>query len=234
MDRHLSGEVEIRQAAAGREPTLHGTILTEGRAASGGLAEVFAPQSVSWPSEGIGIRTAHGQPVEVRAHVNRQRDGRLTVQARANEAIQAAVAAGRRFMSVEFIAREERRTAGGVREVLSAMVLDAALEREPEYDSTSAELRRREYRGNNLASLLRTLRDERELTNGDLGRAAGIDESTVGGILQGDSGINCPPINRLRGFAEVLQVPLSRIQEAAEADGCSYAAAEERARIWLR
>ena len=45
-----SFEVEVREAErAGYEPTLRGVMLTEGRAASGGRAEVFAPGSVSWP-----------------------------------------------------------------------------------------------------------------------------------------------------------------------------------------
>ena len=46
-------------------------------------------------------------------------------------------------MSVEFHALEERTTAGGVREVLRALVPSAALVADPEYDTTEAEVRRR-------------------------------------------------------------------------------------------
>lgn len=137
-------EVEIREAERpGYEPILRGTMLTEGRAASGGRREVFAPGSVEWPSEGVAVRTEHRGETETRAQVIRQRDGRLTITGRATEAIQDAIAAGRRFMSVEFLAREERTTSGGVREILRAFVDAAALTARPEYDTTAAEVRSR-------------------------------------------------------------------------------------------
>ena len=132
--------MEVREE--GQE--LVGTVLTEGRAASGGRAEVFAPGSVSWDSRGIGIRTAHGASVESRAHPTRQSDGRLTIATRATQAISEAVAAGKRYMSVEFVALRERTTKAGVREVLEAFLRDAALTASPEYDSTAAEVRERE------------------------------------------------------------------------------------------
>ena len=54
--------------------------------------------------------------------------------------------AGKRYMSVEFVAVRARVTAGGVREILSALVPAAALTASPEYDTTSAELRDRQGR----------------------------------------------------------------------------------------
>jgi ATP-dependent Clp endopeptidase proteolytic subunit ClpP len=51
--------------------------------------------------------------------------------------------------------------------------------------------------------------------------AAGISSSTVGQILNGS--INCPPLDRLEGFAEVLDVSLNQIITAAEGDSCEYA-----------
>ena len=139
-------EVEIREGRPGYEPSLRGTMLTEGRAASGGRAEVFVPGSVEWPSEGVAILTEHRGTVEVRGQVVRQRDGKLTLTARATDAIKQAVAAGRKWMSVEFRALEERTTKGGVREVLRAFVPAAALVSSPEYDSTSAEVRSKRRR----------------------------------------------------------------------------------------
>lgn len=142
-----SFEVEIRESdKPGYEPTLRGVMLQEGRAASGGRAEVFTPGSVEWPSEGVVVRTEHRGKAEVRGHVVRERDGRLTISARATEAIREAVKAGRKFMSVEFQAVEERTTAGGVRELLRAFVSAAALVSAPEYDSTLAEVRKSESR----------------------------------------------------------------------------------------
>ena len=135
-------EVEVRESnRAGYEPSLRGVMLTEGRAASGGRAEVFANNSVSFPSEGVGIMVRHRGTVEVRAHPVRQRNGELTIRSRATRAIREAVESGRRFMSVEFQAIEERTTRGGVREVLRAFVDRAALVSSPEFDTTRAEIR---------------------------------------------------------------------------------------------
>jgi len=53
-----------------------------------------------------------------------------------------------------------------------------------------------------------------------MARAAGISASTVGQILGED--VNCPPLNRLEGFAEVLGISMSRLRSAAESDGCEY------------
>ena len=139
-----SFEIEIRQAAEGGE--LHGVMLTEGRAASGGRAEVFAPGSVQWPSEGVEIAPGHELPTETRAHPIRQRDGKLTLKTRASDALRNAVEAGRKFMSVEFHALEERTTAAGVREILRALVVRAALVPRPEYDTTAAEIRSKQGR----------------------------------------------------------------------------------------
>ncbi len=73
-------------------------------------------------------------------------------------------------------------------------------------------------KGQALGDLLRDLRDERELSNDDLADAAGISVSTMGQILGGTSG--CPPVSRLQGLARRLNVNLSRLITAAEADGC--------------
>lgn len=136
--RH-SFKVELRAADAGEQ--LHGVMVTEGRAASGGRREVFAPGSVMWPSAGVAILTEHRGDPEVYAHPVRGSDGRISLRARATEAIRKAVAAGKRFMSVEFLAVEERTTKGGVREILRAFVPAVALVAEPEYDTTAAEVR---------------------------------------------------------------------------------------------
>ena len=146
------GSVELRNA--GR--TLFGTLVQEGRAASGGRAELFAPGSVEWPSTGVGILLDHRQAPEVRAVPERQRDGRITVEARATDKIRAAVESGKRFMSVEFNSLRERTTEGGVREIRRALVSDAALVRSPEYDVSRAEVRRRG--GGRMSSRVRTNR----------------------------------------------------------------------------
>ena len=139
-----SFEIELRETE-GREPMLHGTILQEGRAASE-RREIFAPGSVRWPGTGIEIMPEHRGTVESRAHPIRSDTGELSITARATDALQKAVAAGKRYMSVEFVSLEERTTPGGVREILKAMVYGAALCSVPEYDMTAAELRNKNRR----------------------------------------------------------------------------------------
>lgn len=60
------------------------------------------------------------------------------------------------------------------------------------------------YAETQLGKRLEELRDEKELTNADLAEAMGIDESTVGQILNGS--IERPPNKRLKGAAELLGV----------------------------
>ncbi len=81
--------------------------------------------------------------------------------------------------------------------------------------------------GQNLGRVLNDLIDERVTDNRsrediieEMAEAAGISPSTVRQILSGD--INCPPIDRLEGFARVLRVPVKRLTDAAEEDGCDY------------
>jgi HK97 family phage prohead protease len=57
-----------------------------------------------------------------------------------------------------------------------------------------------------------------------MGDAAGIDAGTVNQIL--NASINCPPPRRVRAFARVLDLSVSRLFEAGNADGCNYDEAE--------
>ena len=135
----LRSTVEIRESESG--PTLHATVLQEGRAARGGRAELFAPGSVVWPADGIEIRTRHLGPAEARAVPVRQPNGEIRISVPASPAMVQAVSEGRDAMSVEFHALREIRTAGGVREIERALVDGASLTDDPEYSQTAAEVR---------------------------------------------------------------------------------------------
>ena len=132
---------------------MRGVLLQEGRAARR-RREVFAPGSVQWPTGGVGILTRHRGAPEVRAIPEREPDGRIVIEAPATDRIREAVASGRRFMSVEFRSMRERRTEGGIREILSAFVDAGALVQSPEYAQTTAEVRRR--LGRSMSSRVRT------------------------------------------------------------------------------
>ena len=141
---HYVVPVEVREAADG--PMLRGVVLQEGRAASGGRAEVFAPLSVVWPSDGIALLGEHRAEVELaRAVPTRDADGSLRIETRATPAILAAYKT-RRYFSVEFHSLSEVRTAGGVREIQRAFIEAAALVPNPEYPGVRAEVRERHRR----------------------------------------------------------------------------------------
>ncbi len=89
----------------------------------------------------------------------------------------------------------------------------------------SCEAKDGEQKGTQLGNLLTELRNERELTNDELGSAMGIDASTVGQILNGS--INCPPLSRLEGAASALGTSFGRLRSAAERDGCDYGEQDE-------
>ena len=132
-------KVELRETDKG--PRLHGVIIAEGRAATGGRAELFAPGSVVWPNEGVAIKIGHGGKRAATAHPARHPSGEIRISAPATPAMVEAVVGGRDGLSVEFLALREQRTAGGVREISRALVDAAALVSQPEYSQARAELR---------------------------------------------------------------------------------------------
>lgn len=142
MDR-LVVPIECRASDTG--PKLRSVILTEGRAAAGGRAELFIPGSTDWPAAGIAIRTEHLGAVETRAVPTRDGNA-IRIEAEATPRLFAAVQGGAKFMSVEFHALSEQRTQAGVREVLSALVTGAIVTSTPEYEQTAAEVRTRKAR----------------------------------------------------------------------------------------
>ena len=54
----------------------------------------------------------------------------------------------------------------------------------------------------------------------NIASAAGVSTGTINQILNGS--INCPPIERLEGFASVLNLSIELIIESAAADSCEY------------
>jgi HK97 family phage prohead protease len=82
-------------------------------------------------------------------------------------------------------------------------------------------------KGANLASFLDDLIEgmvDEDMSRGEviieMGNEAGIEAGTVGQILRGE--IDCPPLNRLIGFARALNVSQDDVISAAESDGCDY------------
>ena len=139
----LNCSVEVRESATG--PMLHGVLIQEGRAAST-RAEIFAPLSLVWASDGISIRAKHLGVEDARAVPTRQVNGEIRIAAPASAAIVAAYNEGRRFLSIEFHALKETRSKSGVREIQQAFLPGAALVADPEYMQATAEIRARNRR----------------------------------------------------------------------------------------
>ena len=143
MPDTLTCGVEIRETAGQRR--LLGCLLQEGRIASQ-RAELFAPGACRWPAEGVDILTEHRGQSETRTLPTRQPDGSILIDCEAGPGMVAAVEAGKRFMSVEFVALKESRNASNIREIQAALIVAGALTDSPEYKQTSAELRDRSRR----------------------------------------------------------------------------------------
>ena len=143
MQETLHCPVEIREAKDGL--TLHGVLIQEGRAASA-RAEIFAPLSLVWASDGIALRSKHLGVEDSRAVPTRESNGEIRIAAPASSAIVAAFNEGRKFLSIEFHALKETRSAAGVREIQQAFLPGAALVTDPEYKQARAEMRSRRRR----------------------------------------------------------------------------------------
>ena len=139
----LCAPVELREAEDG--PMLHGVLIQEGRAASA-RAEVFAPLSLVWASDGIAIRAKHLGAEDSRAIPTRETNGEIRIAAPASAAIVSAYNEGRRFLSIEFHSVQETRSAAGVREIQQAFLPGVAMVRSPEYAQARAEVRSRQRR----------------------------------------------------------------------------------------
>lgn len=142
--------VEIRESATGDGPRLDATLIVEGRAASGGRREVFAPGSLVWADSGVDVLGEHGGEPLARAIPARGARGEIRISTPATPEIVETVRSGRKWASVEFVALETRETRGGVREILRAWLPAAALVADPEYDTTRAEIRKRRSRRRRL------------------------------------------------------------------------------------
>ena len=134
----LNCPVEVRESETG--PLLHGCLIQEGRAAVV-RPEVFAPGSLVWASDGIAIRAKHLGVEDSRAIPTREPNGEIRIAAPASPALVAAFNEGRRFLSIEFHALQESKSASGVREIQQAFLPGAALVAEPEYKQAKAEVR---------------------------------------------------------------------------------------------
>ena len=77
-----------------------------------------------------------------------------------------------------------------------------------------------DMKGRRLGTLVRRLRASRGMTNIQLGEQAGITTQSIRRIINGE--LRCPGLRRLRRLSSVLNVSMSSLREAAEADGCRY------------
>ena len=129
--------LELRESDQGEH--LVGTVIQEGRAGTV-RKELFAPQSLTWPAEGIPVRTEHLRGEVGRAVPTRHPGGEIRIRLKATPEIRSAYQEGKKFLSAEFFALRESRSAG-IREIESALLSGAAMVRDPEYRQATAEIR---------------------------------------------------------------------------------------------
>ena len=129
--------LEIRESDEGEYLT--GTVVQEGRAGTA-RKELFTPQSLTWPAEGIPIRSTHLKGEVGRAVPTRHPGGEIRVRLKATPEIRTAYQAGKKFLSAEFFALRESRSAG-IREIESALLSGASMVASPEYKQATAEIR---------------------------------------------------------------------------------------------
>ena len=129
--------LEIRESDEGEHLT--GVVVQEGRAGTV-RKEIFSPQSLTWPSEGVPIRTEHLKGEVGRAVPTRHPGGEIRIRLKATPEIRSAYQAGKKFLSAEFFALRESRSAG-IREIESALLSGAAMVSSPEYKQATAEIR---------------------------------------------------------------------------------------------
>lgn len=134
--------VEIREADGSQ--WLSGVVIAEGRAGST-RQELFAPGSAQWSADGIVVRATHLQGEVGRAVPTRHPGGEIRIRLKATPEIRSAFESGKRFFSSEFHALKVQHSAG-IREVLSALLVGAAMVDDPEYKQATAELRNRRPR----------------------------------------------------------------------------------------
>ena len=133
----INAPLEIRESDEGEHLT--GVVVQEGRAGTA-RKELFTPQSLTWPSEGIPIRAEHLKGEVGRAVPTRHPGGEIRIRLKATPEIRSAYQAGKKFLSAEFFALRESRSAG-IREIESALLSGAAMVSSPEYKQATAEIR---------------------------------------------------------------------------------------------
>ena len=138
-------ECEARGDGPGR---IRGTILPIGRVA-GDRREVFAPGSVTWPSNGVRLLAEH-RGRQVMRFTPLERAGNLEIDEQLPDTdlgreVGEDIRSGRRAgLSVEFNSLREKMTQG-VREITGAIVDAAAVVGAPAYDQARAEVRSRRH-----------------------------------------------------------------------------------------
>ena len=140
--------IELR-AASGTPGRIIGVIIETGRIASD-RPEVFAPNSVSWPAEGVRLLAEH-EGREVMTFTPTMDGAKVTINAPLPDTAlgrecAAEIRSGRkRDLSIEFHALEAA-SISGVREIRRALIPAAALVQAGAYDQAQVEIRKRQRR----------------------------------------------------------------------------------------
>ena len=140
--------IELRADGTLSSPgRLTGTLLRFGEKASD-RAELFEPDSLEWPDEGVVLRRMHNRGEPIARVTPEIRDGAVVVDVAlpdtsAGRSAAVEVRSGLLTgLSVEFRARRQR-YAGGVRRIADALLTGAGLVDSPSYKGSAVEVRQR-------------------------------------------------------------------------------------------
>ena len=141
--------VELRQDDSRTSPgRLYGVLITYGERAAD-RPEAFAPDSLSWPDDGIVIREQHNRQAPIVRVVPEVRGRQVVIDhplpdtQRGRDAATMIRDGTLKGLSVEFRSRRENR-AKGYREITDGLLRGAGLVDDPSYAGSVVEVRERE------------------------------------------------------------------------------------------
>ncbi len=148
--------IELRADDARESPgRIVGTLVTYGERA-GDRAELFTPGALTWPDGGVILNEQHNRQAPIMRFVPTVEGRQVRIDAalpdtqRGRDAATMVRNGTFTGLSVEFRARRETRSAGGVREIHAAELGGAGLVDSPSYRGSSVEVRHKGRRRRRL------------------------------------------------------------------------------------
>ena len=146
-------EIRLEAAPEGKGPgRLVGILMTYGQRA-GDRPEVFQPDSLHWPADGVVLREMHDRRAPLARFIPSVEGAEVRVDIplpdtqRARDAATLVKSGTLRGLSVEFFPEKETAAAGDLRVIHRARLVGAGLVDDPAYSESTVSVRSRSPRG---------------------------------------------------------------------------------------